>query len=329
MKIGLICTNYFNIDQNNKTGSGIFNYILINSLAKFQDNLFDFKVFASGQSDIPFPIESIDFLPSSADPKIVKNGKHIMFELALISKAFSQQSKFDLFHINIGDGDFILPFAPFVNKPILITLHNIINEDFTRKYFSIFKDQKNVHFVSVSNYQRKLLPDLNYIANIYHGIETQDFSFDELGGEEIMWAGRFIPGKGPDLVIKLAEKLQKSVKLFGVIKESYEEWFEENIQKTSKDKDYIKINCNYPREKLIPEFQNSKVFILPVLLEEAFGLVFAESMSCGTPVVTFARGAAPEIIEDGKTGFLVNPSDEDIRGDWIIKKTGIKGLCEA
>ena len=65
------------------------------------------------------------------------------------------------------------------------------------------------------------------------------------------------------------------------------------------------------------------------MLEEAFGLVFAESMACGTPVVVYARGSAPEIIRDGETGFLVNPSDGDIRGDWIVKRTGFAGLCEA
>jgi glycosyltransferase involved in cell wall biosynthesis len=57
--------------------------------------------------------------------------------------------------------------------------------------------------------------------------------------------------------------------------------------------------------------------------------MFTEAMACGTPVITFSRGSAPEIVEDGKTGFLVNQSEEYIRGDFIIKKTGIEGLCEA
>ena len=52
-------------------------------------------------------------------------------------------------------------------------------------------------------------------------------------------------------------------------------------------------------------------------------------MACGTPVVAYARGSVPEIVKDGETGFLVNPSEADIRGDWVIKKTGIDGLCEA
>ncbi len=52
-------------------------------------------------------------------------------------------------------------------------------------------------------------------------------------------------------------------------------------------------------------------------------------MACGTPVIAYARGSVSEIIQDGVTGFIVNPSDDEIRGDWLIKKTGIEGLVEA
>ena len=62
---------------------------------------------------------------------------------------------------------------------------------------------------------------------------------------------------------------------------------------------------------------------------EPFGLVMLEAMACGTPIVAYARGSIPEVIEDGKTGFLVNNSQDDIRGNWIIKKTGVEGIKEA
>ncbi|MBI3342349.1 glycosyltransferase [Candidatus Curtissbacteria bacterium] len=76
-------------------------------------------------------------------------------------------------------------------------------------------------------------------------------------------------------------------------------------------------------------FQRSKLHLNPIQWEEPFGLTTIESMSCGTPVVAFARGSMPEIIKDGENGLLVNPSDTDIRGDWIIKRTGVAGFIDA
>jgi glycosyltransferase involved in cell wall biosynthesis len=69
--------------------------------------------------------------------------------------------------------------------------------------------------------------------------------------------------------------------------------------------------------------------LFPIEWEEPFGLVMVESMATGTPVIAYARGATKEIIKDGETGFLVNPSDIDIRGNFIIKKTGQAGIQEA
>ncbi len=333
MNIAILCTNLFNIDEKNRTGSGIFDYVLINQLAKMKREDVGITVFASGESDsLPAKVVSVDDKPSAADPKMIQNGKHVMFELALLSKAFSQQDAFDVYHMNIGDGDLAMPFAAFVKKPIIITLHNIINEEHTRKYFSLFSDIDTVYFVSISNYQRKLLPMLRYVDTIYHGIDTEQFGFNPVGGDDMMWAGRFIPEKGPEVAFRVAKEVGRKIKLFGIIKVGYEEWFRDAVEKPvrdSKNAPDTLLYMNHERHQLIPHFQTSKLFVLPTLFEEAFGLVFAESMACGTPVVTYARGAAPEVIRDGVTGFLVNPSDDDIRGDWIIKKTGFEGLCEA
>ena len=76
-------------------------------------------------------------------------------------------------------------------------------------------------------------------------------------------------------------------------------------------------------------YRSGKALINPIKWEEPFGLTFIEAMSTGTPIISYALGAAPEIIEDGKTGLLVNLSEEQSRGDWIIKRCGVEGLCDA
>jgi len=333
MKIAILCSNLYNLDEKTTKGTEIFAYDLIKNLKKFGRNAeLDYTVFASGASRLPFKVESVENLPSSSDDQIMHYGKHIIFELALISKAFSMQNNFDLYHVNIGDGDIILPFTPFVKRPLLITLHHIYDENFTRRYFSYYRDQKNVFFVSISNAQRKILPELNYAATIHHGIDLQEYAFNPGGGSRLIWAGRSIPEKGPDIVIKVAEEIGQEALLFGIYKEDYQPWIESELLAKiypQKPKSRIKMRFGQPRASLIPFLQHSRLFLFPVQAEEAFGLVLIESLACGTPVVAFARGAVPEIVQDGISGYLVNPSEDDIRGNWVIRQTGFAGLCAA
>ncbi|QQG41034.1 MAG: glycosyltransferase [Candidatus Levyibacteriota bacterium] len=330
MKVAIIASNYLSLKKTTKKGTEIIVHTFINSLVK-QKSL-QITTFASGDSDLPTKIESIDYYPSTANEHIIKAGKHIIFELALLSKAFSQQDKFDLYHINIGDGDIALPFAPFVKKPILITLYHPTDIQYAKKYFSLFEENKNVYFVSPTNIQRKRLPYLPYIATIYHGIDAyHSFIFNPQGGTNMMWAGRAIPQKGMDIVIEIARLTKQNLKLFGITKSEHKLWFNDILQKIDQVNlsTSISIALNKNRHELIKHFQTSKLFLFPVQWEEPFGLVMTESMACGTPVIAYGRGSIPEIIKDGETGFIVNPSDDDIRGNWIIKKTGINGLREA
>lgn len=328
MKIAIIASNYLKIDKNTTKGTEIFVYMLINNLIKYaENNNLSLTSFCSRNSELPVRITSID--PCS---KSIPDEKHIIFELALISKAFSEQNDFDLYHVNIGNGDIALPFAHFVKKPILITLHYTIEEKYAKNYFDLYKDLNNVFFVSTSDSQRSLLPDLNYVATIYHGIDTSDFKFDAIGGQSVIWVGRPIPQKGLDIVLDVLKTIKKDAKLYTISRGANTTWFKENIIKkfnTINDSGNVSINYDTCRLDLVKHYQSSKLFLFPIQWEEPFGLVMVESMACGTPVIAYARGSVPEIIKDGETGFIINSSNDDIRGNWIVKKTGIDGLCEA
>ncbi len=331
MRIAIVCSNYLNMGKETASGTGIFNYSFISELVKHAENdLLSITAFASGASQLPVQIESIDYEPSSANDQLSASGKFVLYEQALIAKAFAMQDRFDLYHINIGDGDIALPFSPFVKRPILITLHHILDTDYMRTFFSFYKNVQHVRFVSASNAQRKLLPDLNYAATIYHGVDPALFAFNTDGGASLMWAGRVIPEKGPDIVVDIAQQIGCAAKLFGIPRKQHQKWFETNVlDKINESRGAITYEAGLDRYQLVDHYQSSKAFVLPIVYEESFGLVLIEAMSCGTPVIAFARGSIPEIIEDGKTGFIVNAADDDIRGDWIVKKTGGAGLREA
>jgi len=334
IRLGIINSNYTKIGPFTKKGTEIFAYNLIQGLYKYQKKNLLVTSFCSGNSQIPCRKKSVLYR-SSIEEKSIGNTYHPFFELSLISKAVSLQNNFDIFHVNLGNGEYLLPFLHFIRKPVVITMHNPTTiEPFQKKLFPIYKESgfKNVHFISISNFQKRGIPYIPYIKTIYHGINIDKYIFNQTGGNQIIWAGRAVPEKGLDMVLHITKKLKKSTKIFPIIKDEYISWLQnEVLKKRDMINQIVRINFdfNVTQSNLIKEYQSSKLFLFPLKWDEPFGLTLIESMACGTPIVTFARGSIPEIVKDGETGFIVNPSDDDIRGNWIIKKTGIEGLCEA
>lgn len=333
IRLGIINSNFVRIGPYAKKGTEIFDYVLINGLDRFKKNEVTVTNFCSDNSQIPGKKESISYYSSTEDNNIGEKN-YLVFELSLISKAIAMQKQFDIFHANLGDGEYLLPFLRFIRKPIIITMHGPTIYPFQKKLFSIYKNQNfyTAQFVSICNFQRKGLPYLPYIRTVYHGIDAKKFSFNPIGGKQMIWTGRAAPEKGLDIVLQITKKMKKPTKIFPIIKEEYISWLQnEVLKKRDMINQIVRINFdfNVTRANLIKEYQSSKLFLFPVNIEESFGLTIVESMACGTPVIAYARGSIPEIVKDGETGFIVNQTEHDIRGNWIIKKTGIEGLCEA
>ena len=282
-------------------------------------------LFASGDSKTNAKLISVTEKSTSLF-LLEKTEKRIDYENFLISKCYemARKGQFDIIH-SIFDVRSAF-YAKFVSTPTVSTLHSPLTGHKKTILENFKKDQ---YYVSISNAQRKPIPDLNYIATIYHGIDLKNnnFTFNSKGGNYMLFVGRLVPEKGIKQIISIAKKFQKKTYLLGTGLEESDFW---NIDvKLNIDNKLIYQIGFLPQEELTKYYQNSKLFLFPIQWEEPFGLVMIESMACGTPIVAFARGSVPEVIKDGETGFIVNPSDDDIRGDFIIKKTGIEGLCDA
>ena len=174
---------------------------------------------------------------------------------------------------------------------------------------------------------------MNYVATIYNGTDTNLFRFNPNPKDYLLYLGELVERKGVREAILAAKKIKLKLVIAGRVPLQTSQ-----IKDYSFFQKYVKPELNRGRieyagevasEKTSELYGNAKATLFPIRWEEPFGLVMTESMSCGTPIIAFARGSVPEIIKDGETGFIVNSSDNDIRGNWIIKKTGVEGMIEA
>ncbi len=125
----------------------------------------------------------------------------------------------------------------------------------------------------------------------------------------MLWAGRGMPEKGPDVAVELAQQIGKPVKLFPVMRAESHAWFETHVgKKARKSPTLVTIGPALSRQELALEYPKSKLFLFPLSWDEPFGMVIVESLASGTPVIAYARGSTSDMIDDGKTGLLVDPS---------------------
>lgn len=202
-----------------------------------------------------------------------------------------------------------LPLASlFPEVPIIYILHDFI-DGHRREQIEMFASP-NQHFISISNSQRRDAPDLNYAATVYNGIDTTLFSPDGEPEDYLMISGRITPAKGVKEAVQIAMQAGQRLLITGSLSKSDSSYFDEYIKPHLNNK--ILFLGMLERDQLAKYYKKAAGILLPIQWQEPFGLVMAEAGACGTPVIAFNRGSVPEVVVDGKTGFVVNNSAEMI-----------------
>ncbi len=238
------------------------------------------------------------------------------------SIAASYASSFDIIHNHMEH--LFLPFTKLIKTPVVTTIHGV---NFPKSAKALFSYYNNHPYVSISNKSREVLPYINFFETVYNGIQINNYPLSEARGKNLVFLGRLVPEKGAHIAIEVAKLTGLPLVIAGQ-KEAGAEDYYEDLQKKA-----VSINSTFLNwldfDIKIKLLQEAFAVLFPISWEEPFGLVMTEAMACGTPVVAYGRGSVPEVIKDGVTGFIVNYSESDKRGEWIIKKTGIEGLVEA
>ncbi|MDK2978693.1 MAG: hypothetical protein PWP52_1407 [Bacteroidales bacterium] len=256
----------------------------------------DVTLFASGDSITKGKLVSACEKPYAENPDIDPK----VAECLHISKLMEQADQFDLIHNNF---DFLpLSYSRLIKTPMLTTIHGFSSP----KIIPVYKKYNNSGFyVSISNSDRSR--ELDYIATVYNGINANDFILNQEPNDYLLYFGRIHPHKGTYESIQIAKKTKRKLIISGLIQDH--EYFEDRVKPLINNDDIVYVGNSGPEER--NRLLGSAYALLhPVSFDEPFGLSVVEAMMCGTPVIAFNRGSMPELIMDGKTGFLVNTTEE-------------------
>jgi len=252
------------------------------------------------------------------------------YEVQLISKALIDANRRQLDILHNYFGYFASYFSALSTVPVVTTIHDLVFPKNTFEY-QRYNFTSGANYSTISKLQKSQYLDnynINIIDTVYHGIEVSryDFSFEK--GTYLSFLGRLVEGKGFEDAILSAK--QCDIELRFATSENYKTstYFEQSIKPlfTSKIIEHPFLVGDKEKSEFL---KNSIALLFPIKWQEPFGMVLIEAMASGCPVIAYANGAVPEIVEDGVTGFIVNESENNKTGNWMIQKVGIEGLREA
>ncbi len=258
----------------------------------------DVTLFATQDAVTKAKLEAVAPHGYREDPTMVER----VWDLLHITHLFEQAEKFDIIHNNF---DFPpLAYSRLVKTPIVTTIHGFSSPAIIPVYK---KYNENTHYVSISNANRD--PSLDYAATVYHGIDITPYTFRNDHEGYLLFFGRIHNDKGVKEAIEVAKKTGMKLIIAGLIAD--DEYFNKEVKPHIND-DTIRYVGNVDLEEGNTLLGGAAALLHLINFDEPFGLSVVEAMACGTPVIAIARGSLPELLIDGKTGFLVHSVDEAI-----------------
>jgi glycosyltransferase involved in cell wall biosynthesis len=258
-------------------------------------------LFASGDSIVDARLAPVWPQALRLDPSICD---YLAPHMVMLETVARQAEEFDVIHSHV---DYLAyPVLRRLGVPFVTTLHGRLDLLVLQRLYDSFRD---VPVVSISDTQRRPLPQANYVATIQHGIPERRLLPGFGGGGYLAFLGRISPEKAPDAAIRIAQKAGMPIRLAAKVDKVDRQYFE----------DIVKPMLAAPGVEFVGEISddqkseflgNAAALLFPIAWPEPFGLAMIEAMACGTPVIAFRYAAVPEIVDDGITGFIVDSEEE-------------------
>lgn len=260
-------------------------------------------LFASGDSRTRARLVACAERSLRLDPQCEDSLVH---HVAMLQRVVDESDAFDLIHFHIEYLHF--PLSRLIQLPHVTTLHGKLTIADLKPLYRIFADMP---LVSISLAQREPLPEVNWVANISHGLPVDLLRPRYRPGQYLAFLGRISPEKGVEQAVDIAVAAGLPLKIAAKVDKKDHEYYELVVRKklTHPLVEYIGEIGEEEKEDFLG---NAMALLFPIDWPEPFGLVMIEAMACGTPVVAYDRGSVSEILEHGVNGFIVKNMDEAV-----------------
>jgi glycosyltransferase involved in cell wall biosynthesis len=225
---------------------------------------------------------------------------------ALLEAVARRAQQFDVLHFHI---DWLhLPLISRLDVPFLTTLHGRLD---LSPLSTVVKQFPSASFVSISDHQRRPLPEANWLGTVYHGLPATSLRPSVEPDGYLAFLGRLSAEKGPEAAMRIARKAGTRLRIAAKVPRGNRAYFRERLEPLI-DNDLIQLVGEVDDRKKQDFLGGARALLFPIDWPEPFGLVMIEAMACGTPVIAYRSGSVPEVIDDGVTGFIVDSEDEAV-----------------
>jgi len=227
--------------------------------------------------------------------------------IRMLDLLFRDAKDFDIVHFHIDYLHFPLTRREGIRS--VTTLHGRLNIPDLAPLYREFRDMP---VVSISDSQRRPLPWIGWQATVHHGLPENLYKFQEKPDGYLAFLGRISPEKRVDRAIQIARRTGMEIKIAAKVDDTDREYFETVVEPMLKDPltEYLGEIGDGEKGDFLGR---ARALLFPIDWPEPFGLVMIEAMACGTPIIAYANGSVPEVIEHGVTGFLVDDLDDAVR----------------
>lgn len=236
-----------------------------------------------------------------------------IYHTLLLEQVFQRHEEFDLVHFHTDYLHF--PASRRLELQQLTTLHGRLD---IPDLVPLYREFAEMPLTSISNAQRKPLSWANWVANVYHGLPKHLFTARAETGKYLAVVGRISPEKRVDRAIRIALRSGIPLKIAAKVDKPDREYFEQEIEPMLREQ-----SIEFLGEISEPEknelLGNAYALLFPIGWPEPFGLAMIEAMACGTPVIAYPFGSVPEVVDEGKTGFIVNDEGEAVKALQKVK----------